>query len=1099
MFKQFIQKPTDQQENARKGSLTMADLKPRIAIHYGIPSTASILAFDSNQSLLAVGTLDGRIKVIGSDNIEGLLVSPKPLPFKNLEFLQNQGFLASISSENEIQVWDLENRGLASALQWESNITAFSVIYGTSYMYIGSEHGDVTVLKYQADDRKIIQLPYYIPANVLSDEDGMPLPDQLPVVGVLHQPCSPGNRILIAYENGLIILWDASEDQIVFVRGSKNLNLKYKTVLNCVQGTKHMLHDNFNDNETEKEISSLCWASENGSVLAVGYVDGDIMFWDISSYISSKDRQAEDPVDDVVKLQLASGNRRLPVIVLHWCATRSSNDRAGQLFVYGGDQIGSDEVLTILSLEWSQGIQSLKCVSRVDLSLHGSFADMVLLRTAGVIDSNSNETLLLTLTNPGQLHVYDKASLFTSTSQLKNTSVRPVPVKYTTVVPTTEPDMTVSKLSAVHGDGEFSQAFSRISAEKLSVEHLRKGSTEWPLTGGLPSQGFDAQTYQVERVYISGYQDGSVRLWDATYPSLQLIHSIQPEVKGMTNEIVSVTALDFCSSTLKLSVGDECGRVRLYDLIRIPFEKNLHFVTAAGKEVHNFQQGDVPYCLAVFSILSSPICTLRFSNSGNQLFVGFNCGQVAMLDINTLSVISLTDVSSETSSPVKVLDVRSFLDANSSVQSPKGSQSKIPSDSESGVLFTMTMNAHISVRDITTGNPVCSQPLQPIKNCTAISLHVIDGDLISEVGSGKHSSKSPESSKAIDELSQVGLKHSPRSGHFDRRLMNLLILLCCEDSLHLYSLNSMIEGDNNSIHKVDLVKPCCWTTTLKKDEKECGLVVLYQTGVIEIRSLPDLEVLGESSLMSILRWNYKTNMDKTMCSTDQGEIALVNGHELAFISVLSYENDLRIPDSLPCLYNKVLAASVDATLNFSPTQKQAVTPGILGGIMKGLKAEKVEHNADHSGLHKNIHAHLETLFSSPPFLKPSIALTDDQEIIQLNLDDIVIDEPLHVSSSSQENKNETKDKETERDRLFHGGDSDIKPKLRTAEEIRAKYRKNEDASGAAAQARDKLVQRQEKLEKLGQHTEELKIGAEDFASMAKQLAKSMENRKWWQI
>ncbi|KAF4351797.1 hypothetical protein G4B88_030158 [Cannabis sativa] len=116
----------------------------------------------------------------------------------------------------------------------------------------------------------------------------------------------------------------------------------------------------------------------------------------------------------------------------------------------------------------------------------------------------------------------------------------------------------------------------------------------------------------------------------------------------------------------------------------------------------------------------------------------------------------------------------------------------------------------------------------------------------------------------------------------------------------------------------------------------------------------------------------------------------------------------RIPDSLPCLYNKVLAASVDATLNFSPTQKQAVTPGILGGIMKGLKAEKVEHNADLSGLHKNIHAHLETLFSSPPFLKPSTALTDDQEIIQLNLDDIVIDEPLHVSSSSQKNKNETK-------------------------------------------------------------------------------------------
>lgn len=63
----------------------LKDLDPRVAIHCGIPSTASILAFDPIQGLLAIGTLDGRIKVIGGDNIEGLLFSAKPLPFKYLE------------------------------------------------------------------------------------------------------------------------------------------------------------------------------------------------------------------------------------------------------------------------------------------------------------------------------------------------------------------------------------------------------------------------------------------------------------------------------------------------------------------------------------------------------------------------------------------------------------------------------------------------------------------------------------------------------------------------------------------------------------------------------------------------------------------------------------------------------------------------------------------------------------------------------------------------------------------------------------------------------------------------------------------------------
>lgn len=86
------------------GSLTSEDLDFQIVLHYGIPSTASILAFDSIQRLLAIGTLDGRIKVIGGDNIEALFISSEKMPYKYLEFLQNQGFLISIRNDNIIQV-----------------------------------------------------------------------------------------------------------------------------------------------------------------------------------------------------------------------------------------------------------------------------------------------------------------------------------------------------------------------------------------------------------------------------------------------------------------------------------------------------------------------------------------------------------------------------------------------------------------------------------------------------------------------------------------------------------------------------------------------------------------------------------------------------------------------------------------------------------------------------------------------------------------------------------------------------------------------------------------------------------------------------------
>lgn len=64
-------------------------------------------------------------------------------------------------------------------------------------------------------------------------------------------------------------------------------------------------------------------------------------------------------------------------------------------------------------------------------------------------------------------------------------------------------------------------------------------------------------------------------------------------------------------------------------------------------------------------------------------------------------------------------------------------------------------------------------------------------------------------------------------------------------------------------------------------KKFCHLLifsVLFQlkVDVMYGRSFPDLQVVGESSLMSILRWNFKTNMEKTLCSSDDAQLVLVS-------------------------------------------------------------------------------------------------------------------------------------------------------------------------------------------------------------------------------
>lgn len=56
-------------------------------------------------------------------------------------------------------------------------------------------------------------------------------------------------------------------------------------------------------------------------------------------------------------------------------------------------------------------------------------------------------------------------------------------------------------------------------------------SAKWPLRGGVPYQMSTTENYSVERIYIGGYHDGSVRIWDATMPVLSLVSDLRFEVR----------------------------------------------------------------------------------------------------------------------------------------------------------------------------------------------------------------------------------------------------------------------------------------------------------------------------------------------------------------------------------------------------------------------------------------------------------------------------------------------------------------------------------------------------------------------------------------
>lgn len=74
---------------------------------------------------------------------------------------------------------------------------------------------------------------------------------------------------------------------------------------------------------------------------------------------------------------------------------------------------------------------------------------------------------------------------------------------------------------------------------------ITPATTNWPLIGGIPSQLSLAENKGIERVYIGGYRDGTVRIWDATFPTLSFLYVLESEVSGALHSIKHITIILF--------------------------------------------------------------------------------------------------------------------------------------------------------------------------------------------------------------------------------------------------------------------------------------------------------------------------------------------------------------------------------------------------------------------------------------------------------------------------------------------------------------------------------------------------------------------------
>jgi WD40 repeat protein len=138
-------------------------VSPRLAFHYGVPADAALLAYDPALHVLAVATRNGQIKLFGRDNTQALLQSPSPVPSKFLRFAEGQRVLLNVNAKNQIEIWDIDTKKLCYVHPFEKEITAFSVLQNSFYIYVGDSFGNVSLLKLDLGQTCLVDMPYWIP------------------------------------------------------------------------------------------------------------------------------------------------------------------------------------------------------------------------------------------------------------------------------------------------------------------------------------------------------------------------------------------------------------------------------------------------------------------------------------------------------------------------------------------------------------------------------------------------------------------------------------------------------------------------------------------------------------------------------------------------------------------------------------------------------------------------------------------------------------------------------------------------------------------------------------------------------------------------
>ncbi|XP_065907134.1 syntaxin-binding protein 5-like isoform X2 [Dysidea avara] len=179
---------------------------------HGFPYHPTSLSYDVLQSLVAVGNDMGTIRIFGKAGLEVCLQHDPRVPIKQLIFITNKGYLISVTNDDTLNLWVLQQKParLMQQLKFKQDkVTKCSYTYGSHWLYVGTDKSNVLLVRVEG----LVLSAYNIPWNEVAVSQGGQRNRPGAVVDMLEHPLDQG-KVLLGYTSGLMVLWNLATKQV---------------------------------------------------------------------------------------------------------------------------------------------------------------------------------------------------------------------------------------------------------------------------------------------------------------------------------------------------------------------------------------------------------------------------------------------------------------------------------------------------------------------------------------------------------------------------------------------------------------------------------------------------------------------------------------------------------------------------------------------------------------------------------------------------------------------------------------------------------------------------------------------------------------------